>query len=72
MRTECSAQIGGTINESMYPFYPPMRPEPGKESDNLKVRAARYAARAELLKGQSAKMLVPPPALPDSNCFLLR
>ena len=43
------------------------RPEPGKESENLKARAARYAARAELLKGQSAKMLAPPPVSPDSN-----
>ena len=27
----------------------------------------RYAARAELLMGQCAKMLAPPPVLPDSN-----
>jgi hypothetical protein len=38
------------------------RPEPGKESQNLKAGAARYAARAELFKGQSAKMLAPLPA----------
>jgi hypothetical protein len=43
------------------------RLEPGKGSENLKARDARYAARVDLLKGQSAKILEPPPASPDSN-----